>query len=136
MLVEADDFNEPISDAVRSILDGHVALSRRLASLNQYPAVDVLDSISRLMKDVSTEEEIQLAGEVREIFSTYTEAEDLINIGAYVKGSNPRIDRAIEKIDPLRRLLRQGIDERCIHGETVAQLREILHGAGSGSQKV
>ncbi len=136
VLVEADDFNEPISDAVRSILDGHVALSRRLASLNQYPAVDVLDSISRLMKDVSTEEEVQLAGEVRELFSVYTEAEDLINIGAYVKGSNPRIDRAIDKFDPLRRLLRQGINERVVHNDVIAQLREILHGVTSGSQKV
>jgi flagellum-specific ATP synthase len=136
VLVEADDFNEPISDAVRSILDGHVALSRRLASLNQYPAVDVLDSISRLMKDVSTEEEVRLAGEVREIFSTYSEAEDLINIGAYVKGSNPRIDRAIEKIDPLRKLLRQGINERCNHREVIQQLNEILHGASGVSQKV
>jgi flagellum-specific ATP synthase len=136
VLVEADDFNEPVSDAVRSILDGHVALSRRLASLNQYPAVDVLDSISRLMKDVCTEEEVRLAGEVREIFSTYTEAEDLINIGAYVKGSNPRIDRAIEKIDPLRKLLRQGIDERCDHRNTITQLNEILHGVTGGSQKI
>jgi flagellum-specific ATP synthase len=136
VLVEADDFNEPVSDAVRSILDGHVALSRRLASLNQYPAVDVLDSISRLMKDVCSEEEVRLAGEVREIFSTYTEAEDLINIGAYVKGSNPRIDRAIEKIDPLRKLLRQGIDERCDHRNTITQLNEILHGVTGGSQKI
>jgi flagellum-specific ATP synthase len=132
VLVEADDFNEPISDAVRSILDGHVSLSRRLASLNQYPAVDCLDSISRLMKDVVSDEEQQLAGEVREIVSTYTEAEDLINIGAYVKGSNPRIDRAIEKIGPIYQLFKQGIYETCDHRETIAHLREILHGATNG----
>ena len=136
VLVEADDFNEPISDAVRSILDGHVALSRRLASLNQYPAVDYLDSISRLMKDVSTEEEVRLAGEVREIVSVYTEAQDLINIGAYVKGSNPKIDRAIEKIGPLYQLFRQGIYESCDHQATVDQLRNIIDGVTSGSQKV
>lgn len=136
VLVEADDFNEPISDAVRSILDGHVALSRRLASLNQYPAVDCLDSISRLMKDVSTDEEIRLAGEVREIMSTYTEAEDLINIGAYVKGSNPRIDRAIEKIGPIRQLFRQGIYEQCDHSATTAELNMILNGVASGGQKI
>ncbi|MBD3258132.1 FliI/YscN family ATPase [candidate division GN15 bacterium] len=126
VLVEADDFNEPISDAVRSILDGHVALSRKLASLNQYPAVDVLDSISRLMKDVSTPEEIELAGKVREIVATYREAEDLINIGAYVKGSNPRIDRAISKIERINELFRQGIDEQCGHEETVARMKDLL----------
>jgi len=128
VLVEGDDFNEPISDAVRSILDGHVTLSRRLAALNQYPAVDALDSISRLMKDVCTEEEIALAAEVRELMATYREAEDLINIGAYVKGSNPRIDRAIEKIDALNAFFRQGIDEQADHGEAIARLRTILHG--------
>jgi len=131
VLVEADDFNEPISDAVRSILDGHVSLSRRLASLNQYPAVDCLDSISRLMKDVVTPDELQLAAEVREIVSTYTEAEDLINIGAYVKGSNPRIDRAIEKIGPVYELFRQGIYESCDYKETIARLRDILCGVNS-----
>ncbi|MFQ6008174.1 MAG: FliI/YscN family ATPase, partial [Candidatus Zixiibacteriota bacterium] len=89
VLVEGDDLNEPISDAVRSLLDGHVTLSRKLASQNQYPAVDILDSISRLMKEVSTKEEIELAGQVRELISVYREAEDLIAIGAYVKGSNP-----------------------------------------------
>jgi flagellum-specific ATP synthase len=136
VLVEADDFNEPISDAVRSILDGHVALSRRLASLNQYPAVDCLDSISRLMKEVSTEEETRLAGEVREIMSVYSEAQDLINIGAYVKGSNPKIDRAIEKIGPLNQLFRQGINELCDHQATIAHLRTIIDGVTSGSQKV
>jgi len=126
VLVEADDFNEPISDAVRSILDGHVALSRRLASLNQYPAVDCLDSISRLMKDVCTEEEVALGGQVREIYSIYREAEDLINIGAYNKGSNPRIDRAIAKLGPLNELFRQGIYERSDHPETIKRLKEIL----------
>ncbi len=126
VLVEADDFNEPISDAVRSILDGHVALSRRLASLNQYPAVDCLDSISRLMKDIVPPEVQELAGKARELLATYREAEDLINIGAYVKGSNPRIDRAIEKIDDLNRHFRQGINEQCHYDESMARLQEII----------
>lgn len=126
VLVEADDFNEPISDAVRSILDGHVALSRKLASLNQYPAVDVLDSISRLMKDVTPPEEVALAGEVRKIVAIYREAEDLINIGAYAKGSNPGIDRAIRLINPIGELFRQGINEKCRHEDVVARMREIL----------
>jgi len=126
VLVEGDDFNEPISDAVRSILDGHIALSRKLASHNQYPAVDALDSISRLMKDVSTEEEVKIAAEVCELLATYREAEDLINIGAYSKGSNPRIDRAIELIDDINMLFRQGIYENFDHDETTAQFKKIL----------
>jgi flagellum-specific ATP synthase len=128
VLVEGDDFNEPISDAVRSILDGHVSLSRRLASLNQYPAVDVLDSISRLMKDVATPDEIKLAGRVKELVSIYREAEDLINIGAYVKGSNPKIDEAITKIDDINDFFRQGIHETVDHRESVVRLGEILNG--------
>jgi len=126
VLVEGDDFNEPISDAVRSMLDGNVSLSRRLASLNQYPAVDVLDSISRLMKDVATKEELALAAEVRELVAIYREAEDLINIGAYVKGSNPGIDRAIDKIDGINQCLRQDIYELADHEESIRQLRQAL----------
>ncbi len=128
VLVEGDDFNEPISDAVRSILDGHVALSRRLAALNQYPAVDVLDSISRLMKDVSPVEDVQLAAKVRKTLATYREAEDLINIGAYVKGSNPNIDFAISKMEKLNTFFRQGIYELVPHTDAVAQLRAIMEG--------
>jgi flagellum-specific ATP synthase len=126
VLVEGDDFNEPISDAVRSILDGHVALSRRLAALGQYPAVDLLDSISRLMKDVATPEEIELAGRVRQLVATYREAEDLINIGAYVRGSNPRIDFAISKIESINTFFRQKIYEQYDHDAAVAELIGIL----------
>ncbi len=126
VLVEGDDFNEPVSDAVRSILDGHVTLSRRLAARNQYPAVDILDSISRLMKTVGTDKHIKLAGEVRELLSVYSEAEDLINIGAYVKGSNPKIDRAIGKIDALNGFFRQGIHELDDFESSLKQLGEIL----------
>ncbi len=126
VLVEGDDFNEPISDAVRSILDGHVTLSRRLAARNQYPAIDITSSISRLAKDVSTEEEQELAGEVRKLLSVYSEAEDLINIGAYVKGSNDGIDRAIEKYEPLNRFFRQAIMELSDHAESMAELKKII----------
>lgn len=126
VLVEGDDFNEPISDAVRSILDGHVALSRKLAAMNQYPAVDCLDSISRLMKDVATPDEKRLAAEVRQIVATYREAEDLINIGAYVKGSNPKIDRAISKIDAINQFFRQPIGELSAHDKSVAELSQII----------
>ncbi len=126
VLVEGDDFNEPVSDAVRSILDGHVALSRRLAARNQYPAVDILDSVSRLMKSVCTPEQVELAGQVRELLSMYREAEDLINIGAYVRGSNPKIDRAIAKMDALDAFFRQGIHEISDFDQSVAQLRQLL----------
>ncbi len=126
VLVEGDDFNEPISDSVRSIIDGHVALSRRLASLNQYPAVDVLDSISRLMIDVSSPEHITLAGKVREVIATYRESEDLINIGAYVKGSSKKIDYAISKIDELNEFFRQEIKEHCEFDAILDQLKEVM----------
>lgn len=128
VLVEGDDLNEPISDSVRSILDGHVSLSRKLAARNQYPAVDFLDSISRLMPVVATKEECRLAGEVRSIVSTYREAEDLINVGAYVTGSNPAIDRAIEKIGDLNAFFRQDMHELADHAESIDKLKSIIDG--------
>jgi flagellum-specific ATP synthase len=126
VLVEGDDFNEPISDAVRSILDGHITLSRRLAAMNQYPAVDILDSISRLMKDVCGPEEIDLAQRVRGVLAVYRENEDLINIGAYTRGSSPKIDDAIAKIEPLNTFFKQGITELCEHSTALAGLRQIM----------
>ncbi len=127
VLVEGDDFNEPISDAVRSILDGHIALSRKLASRNQYPAVDILDSISRLIKEISSEKQIKLVGDVKELVSIYREAEDLINIGAYVKGSNPKIDRAVLKIDKINEFFKQGIFDLVEHEIAIKQLNEIMN---------
>jgi flagellum-specific ATP synthase len=131
VLVEGDDFNEPVSDAVRSIIDGHVALSRRIASRNQYPAIDILDSISRLMVEVAPAEQVKLVGQVRELMAVYRENEDLINIGAYVKGSNPRIDRAIEKIDLLNEFFRQGIMEKDDFPASMARLKEIMSEASA-----
>lgn len=126
VLVEGDDFNEPVSDAVRSILDGHVALSRKLASRGQYPAVDVLDSISRLMIDITSPEHQQLAAKVRETISIYRDAEDLINIGAYVKGSNPKIDYAISKIDAIYDFFKQGIMVKSDFTQSLEELRLIM----------
>ncbi len=112
ILVEGDDMNEPIADTVRSILDGHIVLSRKLASQNHYPAIDVLRSISRLMIEIVPKEHYVAAGRLRELLSAYEEAQDLINIGAYAKGSNRAVDEALEKIDEIKGFLIQGINEK------------------------
>jgi flagellum-specific ATP synthase len=111
VLVDGDDLNEPVADAVRSILDGHIVLSRRLAAANHYPAIDVLGSVSRVMPDVVSPAHLASASTVRDILATYRDAEDLVNIGAYVAGSNPRVDHALARIDQIRAFLRQGIHE-------------------------
>ncbi|NLA85389.1 MAG: flagellar protein export ATPase FliI [Clostridiales bacterium] len=126
VLVDGDDMNEPISDAVRGILDGHIVLSRKLAEQNHFPAIDILKSISRLTKDIVTEEQDELAGEMRNIMAIYEKSADLIDIGAYAEGSNPRIDRAIALNDPINRFLRQDIHEKVDMEETLKQMREIL----------
>lgn len=122
VLVEGDDFNEPIADHSRSILDGHIILSRDLAARNHYPAIDVLHSVSRLMTNLVSDEHKETAGKLREVLARYSEAEDLINIGAYVKGSNPKIDYAISKIDEVNNFLKQGVFEQVDYDETVNQL--------------
>lgn len=122
VLVEGDDMTEPIADAVRSILDGHIVLSRKLAHQNHYPAVDILDSVSRLMIDVVPRGHLEAANKLREILATYRENEDLINIGAYVKGSNPKIDLAIEKMPIINQFLRQGLDEKADFDSTARRL--------------
>ncbi|HHY37739.1 MAG TPA: hypothetical protein GX507_02295, partial [Clostridia bacterium] len=129
VLVEGDDLNEPISDAMRAILDGHIVLSRKLASSGLYPAIDVLESVSRLWHDVVPEERRQTVNEARKILSTYRDAEDLINIGAYSRGSNPDIDRAIELIGPLRSFLSQGMFERDTMEGAHLRLASILRGS-------
>lgn len=126
VLVEGDDLNEPISDAVRAILDGHIVLSRRLATHNHYPAIDILESISRLMIDVVSPEHYELSMKFKDIIATHREAEDLINIGAYTKGSNPKIDLAIEKIDAFNQFLQQGIKESVSLADSVSTLRKIV----------
>ena len=111
ILVEGDDLTEPIADASRALLDGHVILSRQLAARGHYPAIDVLNSVSRVMIDVASDEQMNAAAAFKKSYSVYKEAEELINIGAYVQGSNPEIDYAIEKIGPMNEFLTQGISE-------------------------
>lgn len=126
ILVEGDDFNEPIADHSRSILDGHIVLSRALAARNHYPAIDVPHSVSRLMVNLVSDEHREAAGRLREVLARYTEAEDLINIGAYVKGSNPKIDYALSKIDQVNSFLKQGTFDKVAYEETVSQLLDIF----------
>lgn len=126
VLVEGDDLNEPVADAVRSILDGHIVLSRRLASAGHYPAVDVLESISRVMPAVTADDHRQVVHKILDLMATYRESEDLINIGAYVKGNNPRIDQAIARIGSIRSFLRQRSDEEVDFEESIRQLRTLV----------
>ncbi|PLX66759.1 MAG: flagellar protein export ATPase FliI [Denitrovibrio sp.] len=126
VLVEADDMNDPIGDSVRSIIDGHIILSRPLAAKNHYPAIDVLNSASRLMKEIVSGKQYDSAGRLRDLLATYNEAEDLINIGAYVKGSNPKIDESIAKINMINNFLRQGIDDSISFEESAKLLEEII----------
>lgn len=128
VLVEGDDMNEPIADAVRSILDGHVVLSRELAARNQYPAIDVLHSTSRVMRDVVPADDAALAGTGREVLAVYRNAEDLIQIGAYAKGSDRKIDFAIDRIEALSGVLRQEPGERGTIGDSFRRLKEALGG--------
>lgn len=125
VLVDADDFNEPISDAVRGILDGHVILSRDLAAMNHYPAIDVLSSISRVMPQITPPEHQRAAGAFRNLLATYRDARDLINIGAYAPGSNPAIDRAIQLKTATDAFLRQGMEDAADYDGTIASLLQI-----------
>ena len=125
VLVDGDDLNEPISDAVRGILDGHIVLSRSLAAANHYPAVDVLNSISRLMPDITTDEHRAQAGRLRDLLAAYRQAEDLINIGAYVAGSNPRVDEAIKVYQKIVSYLQQGMHEHSDYNDTLLQMADI-----------
>jgi len=126
VLVEGDDFNEPIADAARSILDGHITLSRDLAAKNHYPAIDILQSISRVMFDIVDENHRKKANEILDAVATYRKAEDLINIGAYVDGSNPRIDFAIQNIDRINVFLKQAMEEKISFDESKAEVMSLL----------
>ena len=126
VLVDGDDFNEPITDTARSILDGHVMLSRKLGHKNHYPAIDVLQSISRCMSQVATKEHKAAANKLKNVLATYNDAEDLINIGAYQKGSNPRIDYAIEKIDQVNEFLMQDVYEKFSFEDELNMLENLF----------
>jgi flagellum-specific ATP synthase len=126
VLVDGDDFNEPITDTARGILDGHIMLDRKLGHKNHYPAIDILQSISRVMTTIVTQEHKDLAGRFKNVLATYTEAEDLINIGAYKNGSNPEIDYAIKKIGDVNRFLCQGTDEKFAFDEELELLKNVF----------
>ena len=126
VLVDGDDFNEPITDTARSILDGHIMLSRKLGHKNHYPAIDVLQSISRCMSQIVNKEHKQYAGKLKNVLATYNESEDLINIGAYKKGSNKNIDYAIEKIDSVNAFLRQDVDDKIDYDDTLSRMKQLF----------
>lgn len=126
VLVDGDDFNEPITDTARSILDGHIMLNRKLANKNHYPAIDVLMSISRVMSQIVNKEHKAVAGRLKNVLATYNEAEDLINIGAYKKGSNKEIDYAIEKHEAVNSFLLQGVDDKYEFSQEIQLLNDIF----------
>ncbi len=126
VLVEGDDTNEPISDTVRGILDGHIVLTRKLANENHFPAIDVNASISRLMTSIVSQEHKDLAAKLRDLLSLYNKNEDLIAIGAYKSGTNPKLDRAIQKIDQINSFLMQGTDENFTYDEIIQHMHKIL----------
>lgn len=125
VLVEGDDMNEPIADATRGILDGHIVLSRHLATSNHYPPVDVLESLSRLARQLTGDAEYNLLSNARDLLATYRKNEDLVQVGAYVKGTNPKLDRAIQKYPLIMELLRQHYDECADREVALKKLREI-----------
>ena len=126
VLVDGDDMNEPIADAVRGILDGHIVLSRNLANKNHYPAIDILASVSRVMPNIVDKEHIGIVGQIKDLMATYRDSEDLINIGAYIKGTNKKVDMAIEKIEAINDFLKQGVHDRLTFDVIVELLRGIL----------
>jgi len=132
VLAEGDDLADPVVDAARAALDGHLVLSRKLASAGHFPAIDVLASVSRVMTDVVSPAHRDLAGAAREVLSAYREAADLIEVGAYVAGSNPRVDHALKCVGPLNAFLRQAPDAPTAIGESLTQLKRVLGGPAHG----
>lgn len=126
VLVDGDDFNEPISDTVRGILDGHIVLSRDLANKNHYPAIDVLASVSRVMPDIVDNKQMDRSNYIKELIATYNESKDLINIGAYKPGTSPEIDESIEKIPEIEKFLQQEVQERSTFKETISWMESII----------
>ena len=126
VLVDGDDFNEPIADTARSILDGHIVLDRKIAQKNHYPAIDVLQSISRVMSIIVDPQHKKAAGQLKNVLATYAEAEDLVNIGAYKAGSNPSIDYALSKIDAVNEFLQQDVYEKLSFEESILRLEELF----------
>jgi flagellum-specific ATP synthase len=125
VLVDGDDMNEPIADAVRGILDGHIVLSRKLAALNHYPAIDVLNSVSRVMPNIVSEEHYTNTTKLRKLLAVYYEAKDLIDVGAYVNGTNKQIDLALAKLKDINEFLFQKINEKYTFSETQLMLNNL-----------
>ncbi len=125
VLVDGDDLSEPITDTARGILDGHIVLSRKIANKNQYPAIDVLASVSRVMGDIVPKEHKNMANQIKSNMSTYQDAEDLINVGAYVSGSNPDIDTAIRLRKEIFNFITQDTHDKFEFDDTVEQMKEI-----------
>jgi flagellum-specific ATP synthase len=126
VLVEGDDSNEPISDTVRGIIDGHIMLSRKIAMKNHYPAIDILASISRLMSDIATDQHKKMASKIRQLMAIYQENEDLLSIGAYKSGSNPSLDESIKKIQSINRFLVQEVSEVSSFDESIKSMENVL----------
>lgn len=127
VLVEGDDMNEPIADSVRGILDGHIVLSRKMAAKNHFPAIDIQNSISRLMTDIVPESHSLMAGQVKENLAIYSNSEDLINVGAYIKGSNPIIDKAISLNTKINDFLKQNVNDNFTYEETITTLQDLIN---------
>ena len=134
VLVDGDDFNEPVTDTARSILDGHIVLSRKIAQKNHYPAIDVLASISRCMSQIVDKKQKELSGQLKNVMATYAESEDLINIGAYKAGSNKNIDYAISKIDKVNDFLIQATDEKMDYDEEIEALEAVFEEPQEGDE--
>ncbi|MBM6976175.1 flagellum-specific ATP synthase FliI, partial [Intestinimonas butyriciproducens] len=126
VLVEGDDTNEPIADTVRGILDGHIVLSRRLANSNHFPAIDIGASISRLMVDIVSDEHRHLATKIRDVMGVYDKNSDLVSIGAYKAGTNPKLDYALSKIDGINEFLTQGVNESFTYEQDLEIMRKLL----------
>ena len=126
VLVEGDDTNEPIADTVRGIVDGHIVLSRKLANSNHFPAIDISASISRLMTDIVSPEHRMLSSRIRDVMGTYEKNADLVSIGAYKAGTNPKLDYALSKIDGIERFLTQGVDESFTYDQDLEAMRGLL----------
>jgi flagellum-specific ATP synthase len=134
VLVEGDDMDDPIADSVRSILDGHIVLSRKIAQRNHFPPIDVLQSASRVFRSVTDKTHQEWAGRIREWMALYAQAEDLINIGAYAKGANMKVDQAVEVADRIQAFLRQGMDEKSSFSDTQAMMHSICRAAEGVAQ--
>ena len=126
VMVEGDDMNEPIADAVRGILDGHVVLTRALATANHFPAIDVLESVSRLNRDLCPENELRVAAQARDLLALYRRNEDLITIGAYTRGANPKLDQAIDRREALTEFLKQPMEQSASRREAWDRMGSIV----------